>query len=162
MAQAGNLISVGFCPAGQHVYALIDEKQLVFWELINGDACPALVQSCQPINADPNASFTWNNSRYSVYSVGTNEIVFNDDDKGRSIGRFVGHTGIITGISVQPAKDRMLTGAFDKTIRLWDLRMRQELQSFSLGAPVTCVALSDLADFALCGCNDRSVALWKT
>jgi WD40 repeat protein len=69
--------------------------------------------------------------------------------------------GPVTSVSVSADGKRVLTGGFDKTLRLWDAGTGKELHVFrGHTGPVTSVALSPDGTRALSAGSDNSVRLW--
>ncbi len=77
---------------------------------------------------------------------------------------FFGHNGGVLSVAVSPDGNKVLSGSYDKTVRLWNRQTGQELFC-AQGAdghtqPVTAVAFSPDGNFALSASLDRTVRLW--
>jgi hypothetical protein len=78
------------------------------------------------------------------------------------VRRFVGHTGEIRRLTVSPDGRQLLTAAWDKTIRLWDVATGRELLQWNAdNQRVHSVAfLPDGRRALSCGNDDRLLRLW--
>ncbi|MBN1396225.1 MAG: hypothetical protein JW959_14475, partial [Pirellulales bacterium] len=47
-----------------------------------------------------------------------------DLNQQHEVGRLKGHTGSITALVFDPASERLISGGFDTTVRLWNLTNR--------------------------------------
>src|SRR5262249_41862731 len=75
--------------------------------------------------------------------------------------QFPGHQEGIAAVAVTPDGLRALSGAFDRTLRLWDLDNGQELRRFEGHTePVLSVAVSPDGRRALSASLDKTVRLW--
>ena len=73
----------------------------------------------------------------------------------------LGHTGEVLAMAVSRNGNLALTGAADRSLRLWDLAAGRELRRFgTAAAAVTATAISADGRQFLSGSADRSVRLW--
>ena len=75
---------------------------------------------------------------------------------------FVGHTGVVHGVTFSPDGKRVLSGSGDETLRLWDVETGQQVRCLKghTGC-VNSVAFSPDGKRALSGSADRTVRLWQ-
>jgi len=72
-----------------------------------------------------------------------------------------GHTGALLAIAVSRSATQALTGAADRSLRLWDLASGKELRVLAgHAADVTAAAIAPNRRLLLSGSADRSVRLW--
>jgi WD40 repeat protein len=65
-----------------------------------------------------------------------------DLDQQREIGQFPGHTDVVAVVAVAPDGARIATGAFDRTLRIWNAADRRQLVQVDLPVGVRCAAFS--------------------
>ena len=75
-----------------------------------------------------------------------------DADAGRLLGSLAGHADTAYTIAFAPDGMRLLTGSWDRTVRIWDIRPAIGDGTISVGSPVVSVATSP---------DDRLIA-WAT
>jgi WD40 repeat protein len=68
----------------------------------------------------------------TVASGAGSQIILSDVASGAEIGTFEGHQGTLLAVAFSPDGARLLSGATDRTMRLWDARSRQQLGQFDL------------------------------
>jgi WD40 repeat protein len=74
---------------------------------------------------------------------------------------FSGHTHTVRAGAFVPGQDRILSGSWDKTIRLWDVATEKEVLRWHVEAPVCSLAVSPDGRYALSGGTDGIVRLWR-
>jgi WD40 repeat protein len=82
---------------------------------------------------------------------GAGEAVFRDPT-GRKVRSMTGHTGAVAAVAVSPDGNRIASGSFDTTVKIWDSATGREL--FTLRGhklPVTTVAFSNNGRFIASG-----------
>lgn len=73
----------------------------------------------------------------------------------------IGHTGEVLAVAVSRSGSQALTGAEDRSLRLWDLTTGREVRRLGLAAViVTATAISADGRLWLTGGDDRGVRLW--
>ena len=85
--------------------------------------CEALVESlnfpCSKCAVSPDGSF--------VVSAAGNQLIVHDMQSGVPRARFTGHAAAIFGFDVNPLGDRIVSGAEDGTLKVWDAASGTEL-----------------------------------
>lgn len=81
-------------------------------------------------------------------------------ETGKVIRRLKGHQSNVPSVSVSKDGGRCLTGSFDRTLRLWDLKTGEELIAIRQQQVITAVALSPNGLYAACAGNDFGINVW--
>jgi len=77
------------------------------------------------------------------------------------LNQFVGHTDYISCTAISPDGRTAVTGSFDHTLKLWDVRTGRELRTLSGHLrEVNCVAFSPDGMLVLSGGKDDAARLW--
>lgn len=91
---------------------------------------------------------TYSVSNYQIALAGKGGIIYlwdiNHSEKPRS---FIGHTDHIWGLTFSPDGKRLVSGSSDKTARLWDVEIGEEIATLPLAQSLTTRALA----FSPCG-----------
>lgn len=80
----------------------------------------------------------------------------------QGIAPLIGHTqGYVEGLAFTPDGSKLVTGADDGTVRVWDLKTGKELQRLVTdGAGVDTVAITNDGRYVLAGSSDRTIVTW--
>jgi len=79
-----------------------------------------------------------------------------------NVGTLKGHDAAVQSMSITAPGDYLLSGSWDKTLRLWNLANGLEVRRFDgHEAAVNAVALSPDGDHAISGGWDKTMRLWK-
>ncbi len=82
---------------------------------------------------------------------------------GWFIKDFKGHTNKVTSVSISPDGLYFISGSWDKTLRLWDIKMGKCLRIFKGHTDcVTSVSISPDGLYAISGSSDKTLRLWDT
>src|SRR5262245_32817214 len=83
---------------------------------------------------------------------------------GGVVSTLKGHTEIVYTIAFSPDGRHVLTGSFDKTLRLWEAATGKEIKSFGGQAGhqqnILAVAFSPDTHYLASGSQDNTVKLW--
>jgi len=89
------------------------------------------------------------------------EIEDNKYDWPRCLRTMVGHTMMVAPVAFSPDGRSALSGSWDGTLRLWDLKTGKCLRSMEGHTSWVCsVAISPDGRFALSGSNDHTPRMW--
>ncbi|EFH84643.1 protein kinase domain-containing protein [Ktedonobacter racemifer] len=81
----------------------------------------------------------------------------------RCLHTFEGHTGFVWSVSLSGDGRWLVSGSWDKTIRLWETSSGRCVRIFyGHTAPVESVSLSGDGRWLVSGSNDKTIRLWET
>jgi WD40 repeat protein len=79
--------------------------------------------------------------------------------RGRELFTLSGHTGPVFSVAFGPG-DLLASASADKTVKLWDLRTRQQIRTLEFQAPVRTLALSVDGRRLMTGDTSGTVLVW--
>lgn len=86
-------------------------------------------------------------------------IRLRDATSGRDIFTFEGHAKDIRTVAFLPGRRYIVSGADDKTVKIWDVDKKSEIASLDVNAPVTSVSVSNDGKWLVVGSSELS--LWR-
>jgi len=84
-----------------------------------------------------------------------------DVEVGERIKKLTGHASFVN--SCCPARrgpPLLLSGSDDGNVKLWDARVKQSIETFQGGLPVTCVCFNDTSDQIFSSGIDSDITIW--
>ncbi|PJB24566.1 MAG: hypothetical protein CO113_13175 [Elusimicrobia bacterium CG_4_9_14_3_um_filter_62_55] len=79
----------------------------------------------------------------------------------RHLGYLEGHKGYVISLSTSPDGSKVVSGSFDRTLRRWDVRRREQTDRYGGLESVEFVAVSPDGRYALCGGVGAVLAFWN-
>ena len=89
-----------------------------------------------------------------------NNITFWNPDTGKRLHELSGHTEQVTSLAFSPDGKILISGSYDRTIRLWNVRKRKELGTLKGDDSVYTVAFSPDGQYIASGSKDSTIILW--
>ena len=83
-----------------------------------------------------------------------------DTDTGILLKELVGHDGTVTSVAVSVDGTRLLSGSFDRTIKLWEAHTGTLVRTFKNEGEVSSVAFAKDARHILAGGLDKKLTWW--
>jgi WD40 repeat protein len=151
---------IGFSPSGDLVIA--DGGVLEFTDPRSGAVRFTLDAKAE----SPIATVAFSRDGSLLAVAGHNrQIHLLDRQSGQEMGRLIGHMDRVNALAFTPDSRILASGSSDRTVKLWDVRVVQELISLEHQGKVTCLAFnSDGTILATAGENPfgrGEVYLWR-
>ncbi|KAG8942641.1 hypothetical protein FRC03_002970 [Tulasnella sp. 419] len=150
--------SIAFSPDGT-LLAFTTVRGVIIWDYKSRTISRTLhnIASCVTFSRD---------GRFIATGGGNGEIVTWDITSDSQIGRFNGHTNLVTSLAVSPDGSRIISSSYDGTAAVWDMKSGWESPGESddkvhKGA-VHCVAFSSDGRQWASGGEGGTVAVWDT
>jgi WD40 repeat protein len=86
-----------------------------------------------------------------------------DAAKATELGRLRGHRGNLAALAISADGRWIVSGAYDRTVRVWDVEKRTERHVFETGhtSGVQSVDISRDGRFVVSGSFDSTLRLWR-
>jgi len=165
----GDVRSVAFSPDGKQVITGSSDRTIKLWDIASGREVRTFTGYTSQIN-----SVAYSHDGKMVISGSSDyTIKLWDIVNGREKRRFYGHTGEVSlsgsfnlggvhSVSFDHNSRHILSGASDKTVRLWDTDSGREIRNFSgHTGSVFSVAFSPDGRQVLSGSRDNTIKLWN-
>jgi WD40 repeat protein len=157
---------VAFAAAGSQLAAVDRTGRILVWRAQGGT----------PVNPRPAdlrlgpanqwmqcPRFTWQGRKHRIvpHEPDIRSAQLYDEERQREVGVFGPHQGTVLCLACWPPGGRLLSGAIDGQLRLWDLANRRLVAAFDHHRPVLCAELSKDGTQALSGAEDGVVRLFR-
>ena len=125
MGHADEVTALAFCPTDSNLFASGGSDRTIFlWSLETKKSKLKLDGGCGVL------ALAFSPDGKTLYSAGDDALIRRwDPATGKQTGTFKGHGDII--VSLIAHGDRLISGALDRTIRIWDANTMKQLRSVS-------------------------------
>ncbi|TPX31065.1 hypothetical protein SmJEL517_g05496 [Synchytrium microbalum] len=154
----GEIFSCKFSPDGQHIASGSFDRDIFLWDTYG---------ECKNYNvlkghAGAVLEVAWSKDGSHIYSASSDKTAsIWDATVGERLRRFKGHTNIINSMSIcKRGLELIATGSDDSTIKIWDSRTKESVESFTDKYQVTAVAWSDDGSLVYSGGLDNHIKAW--
>ncbi|XP_052870331.1 U5 small nuclear ribonucleoprotein 40 kDa protein isoform X1 [Anopheles cruzii] len=154
----GEIFSTEFHPEGEHLLSTGFDRQIFLWKVY--DECDNVGVLSGHSGAVMEAHFSPDGS--NIYSCATDKVVgVWDVPTCTRIRKLKGHTSFINSCrGARRGPTLIVSGSDDSTIKIWDARKRNVVNTFDNGYQVTAVCFNDTAEQVVSGGIDNEVKVW--
>eukprot|EP00164_Ancoracysta_twista_P010009 GFYU01014967.1.p1 GENE.GFYU01014967.1~~GFYU01014967.1.p1 ORF type:complete len:358 (-),score=109.62 GFYU01014967.1:83-1156(-) len=154
----GEVYTVEFNHDGTKLASTSFDKQIFLWNTYG--ECENYMVLKGHTNAVLDVHWAMDSGRLYSCSADKTVAVW-DAETGRRIKKFTDHTSFVNSCSIARRGPEMLvSGSDDGTTKLWDVRQRKCVDTFSGDYQVTAVCLSDSSDKIFSGSLDNDIKIW--
>ncbi len=133
-----------FLPCGNILAIDNNREDYTVWEVREADE--VAIGQFTVSNGLGRGTYAFSNYRIALAGKG-GTIYLWDHEHSEKLRSFIGHTDHIWALAFSPDGKKLMSGSSDKTARLWDVEVGEEIATLPLDRPVTTRALA----FSPCG-----------
>ncbi len=150
----GDINAIAFSSNGRVLASGSNDNTVKLWDIQTAKEIKTLHASTEDIlTVAFNANF--------LATAGSDQIIKLWDLKTTANPRSLkGHEGIIHSIAFSPNGERLISGSWDKTIRLWDINAATELHQFKGKDSIYSVAFHPNGQLIAAGSFDETITIW--
>ncbi|XP_018334206.1 U5 small nuclear ribonucleoprotein 40 kDa protein [Agrilus planipennis] len=154
----GEIFTVEFHPEGQYLASSGFDRKIFLWnvygECENISVLTGHTGAVMELHFTPDGSHIFTAS--TDYTLGLWDIC-----SGQRIKKYKGHTTFVNTVQgVRRGPQTLVSGSDDATIKLWDTRKKNFVNSLNASQPVTAVTFNDTAEQIFSGSIDNEVKVW--
>jgi WD40 repeat protein len=160
--EASGFMDVAFAPDGKHLFTRSVDDIIRTWDLDERTEDDAAA-----FQVDPGLGSAFNaaGTQVAITAVPLNnrKISIWDLHSKTSIKTLTGHTSLVECVSFSPDDQRLVSGSFDATVRIWDLTTAGDPLVFTLTGHVgrvMAVAFNHAGTQIVSGGEDGTVRVW--
>ncbi|XP_026473601.1 U5 small nuclear ribonucleoprotein 40 kDa protein isoform X1 [Ctenocephalides felis] len=154
----GDVFSADFHPDGEYLASTGFDRQIYIWSVYG---------ECENISSLKGHSGAVMELHFSpdgghIYTCSTDHMLgIWDVQTGQRMKKMRGHTAFVNSVQGARRGPRLLvSGGDDSTIRLWDARKRNCINSYDAGYQVTAVTFNDTSEQIISGGIDNDIKIW--
>ncbi|KAG0229372.1 hypothetical protein BGW42_001625 [Actinomortierella wolfii] len=156
--QTAELYTCKFSPSGEHIASAGAEKNIYLWNTYGESNNYGIIKGHNATIVE----LQWSRNGDMIFTASADKTcgVF-DVETGERIKKFKGHTSFVNSCS--PARrgvELLASGADDGSVKIWDLRAKDAVESFDSRYQITAVSFSEAGDLVFAGGIDNKVAAW--
>ncbi|KAF9349406.1 hypothetical protein BGX26_012289 [Mortierella sp. AD094] len=156
--QSSELYTCKFSPSGEHIASAGAEKSIYLWNTYGDCTNYGIIKG----HTGAILELHWSRDGSMIFTASADKScgVF-DVQTGERIKRFKGHTSFVNSCS--PARrgpELLASGSDDGSVKIWDLRAKNAVESFESQYQITSVSFSDAGDLVFAGGIDNNIEAW--
>ncbi|KAG0344283.1 hypothetical protein BG004_004596 [Podila humilis] len=156
--QTAELYTCKFSPSGEHVASAGAEKSIYLWNTYGDCTNYGIIKG----HIGAILELHWSRDGSMIFTASADKTCgVYDVETGERIKRFKGHTSFVNSCS--PARrgpELLASGSDDGSVKIWDLRSKNAVESFDSQYQITSVSFSQAGDLVFAGGIDNNIAAW--
>jgi len=159
--------SVDISPDGKYAVSGAENKVIIYWDIKEGKEIKEIVLNVDP-EKNPIYSVCFSpDGKSAVLGLKSGWVGTIDLKSGNRTKTFFGHKSEVKSACFSPDGKYVLTGSYDKTMKLWEVKSEKLKHSFLFGYStdydklVTSVCFSRDGRYALAGSADDAIYLYN-
>lgn len=155
----GALSSLKFSPKGQVLATAGHDKTIYLWDVYGETPANFAVISGHKKDI---LELHWNADGNKLYTASADHtVMYWDVEMLSKIKKLSGHTSHVNSCCpVRSGPEMLCSGSDDKTVKVWDLKVRGAIHTIAHKHQVTAVSFSPQGDFLLSGSIDNTIRVW--
>ncbi|RIB02627.1 WD40 repeat-like protein [Gigaspora rosea] len=154
----GDIFTIRFDPTGQHLASGSFDRNILLWNTYGDCLNYGLLKGHNGAIME----LQWSRDSSKIYSCATDKTVSVwDVTTGMRIKKFKGHTSYVNSVcAARRGNEIIVSGSDDGTIKIWDLRQKDAVDTFSHQYQITATCFSEAGDLVFSGSLDNDIAAW--
>ncbi|CAG8546055.1 5254_t:CDS:10 [Paraglomus brasilianum] len=154
----GEVFSVRFDPSGQHVASGSFDRNIFLWNTYGDCKNYGLLKG----HSGAIMELHWSRDSSKIFSCATDKTLgVWDVTTGERIKRFKGHQSFVNSMSsARRGNEILVSGSDDGMIKLWDLRQKEAVDTFTQKYQITATCFSEAGDLVFAGSIDNDIKAW--
>ena len=157
VGHGGMVRAVDFAEDGQRVVTASFDYSAIIWDFVDQQKINVLEGHEGPVT---NARFLPDGRVFTTGDDMVGIIWRMDGEESRIDHRLLGHTHKIMAASVFDGGRLLVTGSWDKTVRIWNSRTGKQVRTIKLPVPVNAVAIIDGEKSIAVGGHDNVIRIY--
>ncbi|KAF9582614.1 hypothetical protein BGW38_010968 [Lunasporangiospora selenospora] len=156
--QSSELYTCQFSPSGEHLASAGGEKTISLWNTYGDCTNYGVIKG----HSGTILELQWSRDGSMIFTASTDKTcgVF-DVETGERIKKFKGHSTFVNSCSlVRRGPELLASGSDDGSVKIWDLRTKNAVESFDSQYQITAVSFSDAGDLVYAGGIDNQIVAW--
>ncbi|KAI8881850.1 WD40 repeat-like protein [Backusella circina FSU 941] len=158
LGHEGEVFSCEFDRSGEYIASAGYDRQILLWNTY-GDC-----QNYGVLKGHANAIMEvhWSRDSSQLFSASADKsVAIWDAKRGERIKRFKGHTNIVNSCQVaRRGPELVVSGSDDCTIKMWDSRQKEAVNTYHSDYQVTSVSFGDAGDMVYSAGLDNEIKVW--
>ncbi|GBB84430.1 hypothetical protein RclHR1_01100022 [Rhizophagus clarus] len=158
LGHQGEIFTVRFNPTGEHIASGSFDRTILLWNTYGDCINYGVLKGHNGAIME----LQWSRDSSKIFSCATDKTVgVWDVTTGTRVKKFKGHTSFINSVSAaRRGNEILVSGSDDGTVKIWDLRQKDAVDTFVNQYQITATCFSEAGDLVFAGCLDNDITAW--